>query len=80
MRGKTPSLIGGSLGRPKVVQAKGISKCTRCKESIGAGIICSEIPGLRGAFKSPKRYCLGCVRQIVDQTKIDIDQIEQSLE
>lgn len=80
MRGKTPSLIGGSLGKPVIVQTKGASKCTRCKEAISAGTSCAKIPGLRGAFKSPKSYCVGCMRQIIDQTKVDIGKIEQSLE
>ena len=75
-RGPVPSLIGGSNGRPQKVQVKGTSKCARCKVKLLAGIFCIEIPQLAKAFKSPKRICLSCFRDILDKTEEDLESLK----
>ena len=45
-KGKTPSLIGGTLGAPKKVHVAKESECKRCHCSISKGTFCFEIPQL----------------------------------
>lgn len=71
-KGKTPSLIGSTLGRPKRVDVKRRSTCSRCACEIAAGSVCFGIPRLGGAFSNEARYCQGCYSQILDQTEKDL--------
>ena len=72
-RGKTPSLIGSSLGRPRKRDVKRKSHCRRCEAEITGGIQCYEIPQLGGTFSNHRPYCDACYRAILEQTKADLD-------
>lgn len=74
-RGKTPSLIGSTLGAPRKNMVKGKSHCKRCKALIAKGVECYEIPQLGGSFSNYRRYCDGCFRSILEKTKSDLDAL-----
>ena len=75
-RGKTPSLIGHSNGRPKRVEVKKRCKCNRCGCSIEAGQDCFGIPRQGSGFSVLKRYCKLWFNNILKQTHDDLKQAE----
>lgn len=75
-KGKTPSLIGGSNGRPDIVTAKKKCSCSRCEAIIQKDSKCADIPKLRKPFSSSKRFCLECLRAILVQSDNDIRSLE----
>ncbi|MBT4384533.1 hypothetical protein HOD30_02170 [Candidatus Peregrinibacteria bacterium] len=78
-RGKTPSLITASSGRPEKSQAKKLRNCTRCKEAIVKGTDCFLIPKKSGGFTSKKSFCNECFREILEQSKKDLGLFEELL-
>jgi hypothetical protein len=74
-RGPTPSLIGGSNGRPKRVDVLRLSECCRCHRNLVKGDTCIAIPKLGGAYPTPKRYCDECYGLILKKTSEDIAEI-----
>jgi hypothetical protein len=79
-KGKIPSLISGSSGRPEMASAQRVRKCVRCKTSVAKGNNCFEIPKPGGGFSSKKTFCLECFGNILNQTQIDIDKLKIDLE
>jgi hypothetical protein len=73
-RGKIPSLIGSGAGAVKIVTAKGARKCKRCKGPIPARDECAEV-GVPGTMGS-KTYCIGCYREILQQTARHLSDLE----
>lgn len=73
-RGKYPSLIGSSNGKPERIIAERKSKCHRCKTEIPKGLKCIGIPKIGAGFNSTKRYCLDCFKKIIEQTQKDFDK------
>lgn len=71
-KGPTPSLIGGSNGRPKRANVLRLSECCRCHHQMTKGQTCIEIPKLGSAFTASKRYCNECYGKILEKTKEDI--------
>ena len=79
-RGKTPSLIGGANGRPRLADVKRRSSCYRCRDVIPSGSTCIEIPELGGAYASARRVCNECFALILDQTQSDLDAVRALIE
>ena len=77
-RGKTPSLISGSSGKPLIVEVKRRRNCNRCECNINMGEKIFEIPKIVGGFSVKKPICKLCFREILDQTKKDLDKLESS--
>lgn len=75
-KGKTPSLIGSSNGRPRKVAVERKSECNRCGCQILAGQECFGIPKA-GSFMSLKRYCRNCFDSILEQTRKDLEDVEK---
>lgn len=75
-KGKTPSLIGSSNGRPKKVAVIKKSTCYRCGCDILVGQECFGIPK-SGPFSNVKRYCRVCFDNIIEQTKKDLKEVEE---
>ncbi len=78
-RGKTPSLLSGSNGRPNQVDALRARKCSRCSASITKGDVCYEIPKTNAAFASNKTVCIACFKLILDQTRKELEAIAVEL-
>jgi len=78
-RGRTPSLITGSSGKPVKVTAKRSRPCGRCSSSISSGKICFEVPKVGGGFSSKKTFCADCFKEVLTQTKKDLDDLEGHL-
>ena len=76
-KGKTPSLIGSSNGRPKRVQVERKSQCYRCSSDIEASQDCFGIPKIGSGFSSIKRYCKTCYHMILEQTQNDLEEIKK---
>lgn len=72
-KGKTPSLIGGTLGAPRQCTVLKASACNRCKGPLVKGAKCHEIPQLGSAFTNYKKYCDKCFIDILTKTKADLD-------
>jgi hypothetical protein len=75
-RGKTPSLIGASNGRPKRINVQRKSHCHRCGHDIQVGQDCFGVPKVVSGFTSIKRYCRICFQSIIDQTHKDLEEIK----
>jgi hypothetical protein len=77
-RGKTPSLIGSSLGASKFVQAGKKRTCKRGECEIPMGRFCAEvhIPGNMGH----KTYCLDCYQEILEQTQTKLNELKLEAE
>jgi hypothetical protein len=75
-KGKTPSLIGGSLGRPERVTAKGTCKCSRCKEKLAKGAVTFMVPQPGKTFSSPRRFCAGCFTLVLAKTHEDLAALD----
>lgn len=75
-RGKTPSLIGGSLGRPKHAVAKKLCRCSRCKEEIRQHQRCYDVPQIGKSFSSTRRFCVDCFALVLAQTRQDLQELE----
>jgi len=71
-KGKTPSLIGGTLGRPQPCEVKRACTCNQCGETILKDTECFEIPQLSAPFATSKRYCEKCFESILKQTYADL--------
>jgi hypothetical protein len=74
-RGPTPSLIGGSNGRPKRVEVKKLSACYRCRDDLVKGMTCIEVPKLGGAYTSARRMCDECFKQMLSKTAEDLAEV-----
>lgn len=75
-KGKTPSLIGFSNGRPKRVEVLRKSSCTRCNCEILVGADCFDIPKKITGFTRECRYCKDCFKKILQQTNKELDEIK----
>ena len=74
-KGRTPSLIGSSLGKARPTTVERECACRRCKAAIPKGTKCYEISQLGGSFASYKRYCDGCFESILNQTKAQLETL-----
>jgi len=75
-KGKTPSLIGSSLGRPQSAVAKKCSPCSRCDVDITMGEKCYDVPQPKMKFASTRRFCAACYREVLLQTRRDLTEME----
>jgi hypothetical protein len=75
-KGKTPTLISGSSGKPNLITVKAMSQCKRCKLKLAKGTKCFEIPKIGSGFSSKRRHCLKCFGEIINQTKKDLRNLE----
>lgn len=75
-RGPTPSLIGGTNGRPKRVSVTRLSKCYRCDADLLGGTECIAIPKLGGAYSTAKRCCDTCFQLILAKTESDLAHLK----
>ena len=76
-KGKTPSLIGLSNGKPVRVCVSRKSECSRCKCGIAAGEDCFGIPKSGNGFSKIKRYCNTCFDNILNKTAQDLEEIRK---
>lgn len=72
-RGKTPSLIGASLGRPKQVASGRRSACSRCHQDILKGATCYDVPQVNKPHSATRRFCQTCFDNVLEQTRRDLD-------
>lgn len=79
-KGKTPSLIGSSNGRPKSVTVERKCKCRRCDGELLAGTTCFDIPKTGGAFSSMRRFCGACYKKVLEQTEKDLADLKNQIQ
>lgn len=75
-RGKTPSLIGGSLGKPVATTAGRRCSCSRCDATIAMSEACFDIPQPSKKFQASRRFCRSCYREVLAQTRKDLEKLE----
>ena len=75
-KGKTPSLIGSTNGKPVPVDVSRKSECRRCHSEIQKGEKCIGIPDLNTGFNTVRRYCKVCYENIIIQTQKDLDELK----
>jgi hypothetical protein len=78
-RGPTPSLIGGTNGRPRLRSVKRKSYCYRCNDEIPSGQTCIEIPKLGTGYASGRPICCECFQLIVEKTAQDLEEVKALL-
>lgn len=71
-KGKTPSLIGASLGRPKKVTCGRSTPCSRCRKNISKGATCYDVPRINKPHASTRRFCQDCFDEVLEQTRQDL--------
>jgi len=77
-RGKTPSLIGSTNGRPHTATVQRLCACVRCGQGLVAGTTCFEIPRL-GRFVKNRRHCRDCYDKILNKTQEDLAELRAIL-
>lgn len=75
-KGKTPSLIGSSLGRPAKAECGRATPCSRCDITIAKGTTCFDVPQPSKPFGATRRFCIGCFTEVLEQTKRDLAALE----
>ena len=75
-RGRTPSLISGSNGKPSTTFAKQKRACERCGEAILKNQKLFEIPKKNSGFSNKKPYCITCFNEILVQTQNDLNELK----
>ncbi len=78
-KGKTPSLISMSTGKPAVHTCGRATDCDRCGEHVATGASCFQIPKMKNGFTIKPIFCVACVADIVAQTKSDVEALEATL-
>lgn len=76
-KGKTPSLIGSSLGKPTKVASKRKCECSRCHAEILKGQACYDVPQPLKPHSATRRFCASCFGAVLEQTKQDIAVLEK---
>ncbi len=75
-RGKTPSLIGSSLGRPRKETCGRETPCSRCKKPISKGEDCYDVPQPQKPHSATRRFCADCFVGVLEQSKLDLEKLE----
>jgi hypothetical protein len=78
-KGKTPSLLSISTGKPEVHSCGKLTPCDRCGERVAKGDACFRIPKMKSGFTNRPIFCVECTSDIVTRTKADIVSIEAVL-
>lgn len=77
-KGKTPSLISGKNGKPKLItvaKASSVTDCARCDHLFQTGDECFEIPQMGKAYAYAIRVCKDCFKSILSQTQSDLNEL-----
>jgi len=75
-RGKTPSLIGGSLGRPVCTIAGRACSCSRCQTDIVKSEKCYDVPQPQKQFSNSRRFCVSCFKQVLKKSEEDLKALD----
>lgn len=75
-RGKTPSLIGSSLGRPEKKTCGKSTPCSRCRHDIPKGADCYDVQQPLKPHSSTRRFCADCFAGVLAQTRLDLEKLE----
>ncbi len=74
--GKTPSLIGASLGRPRAAVAGKLCPCSRCEGNINKGDKCYDVPRPSKPFSNTRRFCSACFTKVLEETRRDLTELQ----
>ena len=75
-RGKTPSLIGSSLGRPRADRPGCKTKCSRCEATVLKGELSYLVPQPKKPHSATRRFCADCFAGVLKQTRLDLEGLE----
>lgn len=75
-RGKTPSLLAISTGKPEPHTCGKGTDCDRCDELVAKGDRCFRLPKVKSGFTRHPIFCVGCTIAIIEQTKIELSIVE----
>ena len=78
-KGKTPSLLSMSTGTPVAHTSGKATPCNRCDDIVEKGAACFQIPKTKSGFTVRPIFCIACTTAIIEQTKIDIAELEAVL-
>jgi hypothetical protein len=73
---KTLSLITGR--KPQLTTTNKAEHCKHCNKNLPSGSKCAKIPESAG-FSNKPAYCLICLKEIIGQTRFDLNELEKSL-
>lgn len=74
-KGKTPSLIGSSLGRPSKKTCGRETPCSRCHVGIPKGEDCYDVPQPKKPHSATRRFCADCFSGVLEQTRCDLEKL-----
>ncbi|PIE22543.1 MAG: hypothetical protein CSA62_11830 [Planctomycetota bacterium] len=75
-KGKKPSLIGSSFGRPKKVICGRETPCSLCRTGIPKGEDCYDVPQPKRPHSATRRFCAECFAGVLAQTRQDLEKLE----
>ena len=75
-KGKAPSMIGSTLGRPVKKICGRRTPCSRCRVDILKGDQCYDVPQLRKPHSATRRFCATCFGGVLTQTRHDLEKLE----
>lgn len=76
-RGKTPSLIGSSLGRPEKKTCGKSTPCSRCQNEIPKGADCYDVQQPLKPHSFTRRFCAICFLMVLEQTGRDLAKLHE---
>lgn len=78
-RGKIPTLIAAFNGKPTKVTVKRKRRCSRCSSELEKDSKCFVIPNSSGGYSNKRPYCVVCFKEVLGQTRRDLDDLEKLL-
>lgn len=76
-RGKVPSLLSANNGGISYDTTQRRGDCSRCKETLSAGMKVGLLKVQQAGFSNKKRLCLACVKAIVNKTQEELNIITE---
>lgn len=77
-KGKTPSLLAISTGKPESHTCGKATPYERCEEIVIKGQRCFRIPKVKSGFTGHPIFCIACTIAIIEQTKIELLVVEKA--
>lgn len=78
-KGKVPTLISGSSGAVKYVQAQRKRSCKRCDGDIISQQSCAEVSVPGGGFSKIETFCIPCFSEILNKTEEDLANLRKGI-
>lgn len=79
-KGKTPSLLAISTGKPEPYTCGKSTPCDRCEQTVEKNERCFRIPRMKSGFTNHPIFCITCTVAIIEQTRIELAAVENHIQ